>query len=229
MRGRVLLPLLFALSGCAMYPRQPEEVALRELTVEFRLASPMKPSFYYFVALDLDNGAEPDDGPVPIINGPPWGNGWGAISGTENQEEPGYYVEWHLGLPVQFVMGQERGRPYRWETADGGKVLRVTVDLGQVESILGRRLTRVDLNIIATDIVVQNPAYGGEKWTDALGESGTSYLRIPLDVDRDYYNSDAAEPEREGDVLDRTGRRVAEETAKPLDIVDWHIRVRVGG
>jgi len=231
LKGGAPLPLLaLCLASCAMYPKQPQKLALRQLTVEVRLASPMEPNYFYFVALDLDDGSEPDDGPVPILNGPPWGNGWGAISGTGNKEEPGYYVVWHLGAPVQFILGQERGRPYQWEISDGGKLLTVTVDIGQVEDVLGRRLSRIDLNIITTDVVVQNPAYEGEKWTDALGEGGTSYIRrLPLNVDRDYYNSHTPEPEGEGDVLDRSGRRVGGVRAAPLDIVDWHIRVRTGG
>ncbi len=228
-KAALLLPML--LSACAMYP-EVEGERMRLLTVEALLAQPLRGEYFYYIAVDTDNGAAPEDGPVPILNGPPWGNGWGAISGTGNEEEPAYYVRWHFYGAHQFAQGTESGRPYECRLEEGGRKLVVTVDLNQVEDLLGMgrgSLRRVDLNIIATDVVVQNPEYEGEKWTDALGETGNSYVSIPLDRNWDYRNQDSPEPEGEGDVLDRNGRVVPEEEAdaKPLDIVDWRIKVRV--
>ncbi len=59
------------------------------LEVWVRFAGPVNDSAYYFIALDRD-GDFGEDYPIPIANGPFWGNGWGTGSIT-------HFLEYHLG------------------------------------------------------------------------------------------------------------------------------------
>ncbi len=85
-----------AISGCARGGEGQQVVpeVVLEITVTF--AGPIEDAFYYFFALDID-GDFGADGPVPVVAGPDWGNGWGTGSIT-------HYVEYHQGRYELFAV-----------------------------------------------------------------------------------------------------------------------------
>lgn len=87
------------LVGCARFPSNPiSNAPPRQLIVTVRFAAPINDAYYYFVAFDTNQ--DPSDGPVPVVQGPYWGNGWGT--GPIAQ-----FVEYHngqFGVFVPFVL-----------------------------------------------------------------------------------------------------------------------------
>lgn len=85
MLGIACLPM-----ACARYPEGggPGNFPERVLIVEVEFAGTLNDAYYYFVAFDTDGGA--DTGPLPIVVGPYWGNGWST--GTVAA-----YVQYHGG------------------------------------------------------------------------------------------------------------------------------------
>ena len=100
-------------------------------------------------------------------------------------------------------------------------MFHVTVDLESLTTaeIPLDKLQNLDVNVITTDKLVQDPNYSGIKAVDGLGPSGNDYLTIPLVNNRTFTNADLPEGSRE----------VAGDMQHPdpdLDIVDWKIEVR---
>jgi hypothetical protein len=90
--NRLLLSGLLAsllLFGCARFPSgSVSNPAARQLVVTVEFAAPLDSRYYYFVALDTNQDSS--DGPVPVVQGPYWGNGWGTGPISE-------FVEYHNG------------------------------------------------------------------------------------------------------------------------------------
>ena len=90
--NRLLLSGLLAsllLFGCARFPSgSVSNPAARQLVVTVEFAAPLDNRYYYFVALDTNQDSS--DGPVPVVQGPYWGNGWGTGPISE-------FVEYHNG------------------------------------------------------------------------------------------------------------------------------------
>ncbi|MBD3173550.1 MAG: hypothetical protein GF320_00100 [Armatimonadia bacterium] len=86
----LLIASLGLVLGCARWPDEGGEDSFPrrviEITVEF--ADPINSSHYYFICFDTDG--DRDTGPLPIPEGPFWGNGWGTGVITA-------YVKYHAG------------------------------------------------------------------------------------------------------------------------------------
>ena len=204
---------MFFLAGCARYPSTPVGPApTRQLMVEIRVAGVINPNYYYFLAMDPDDA--PEDGPVPIVSGPEWGNGWGVISGTG--QPPPNYARYHANIYRQFrYIGyeQDQGPCFQgWISADG-KSLHITIDLDLVTVVANY----LDINFINTDSLVPPPPDQGLfKIYDALGPTGNDFITIPINVNGIYTNSQAAIRELEGDC-----------ELPDIDIIDWTIEIKL--
>lgn len=91
--------VLLLFLGCARFPAEPvSNPAPRQLIVTLRFAAPVDDRYYYLVALDTNQ--DPSDGPVPVIQGPYWGNGWGTGPITRFVE----YYSGQFGVYQPFVL-----------------------------------------------------------------------------------------------------------------------------
>jgi hypothetical protein len=85
---------LSVVSGCARYPEGPGDgVDAPDRVVAFRMTvkGRINPLYYYFFAVDTDQD-QGRDGPVAVVAGPFWGNGWGTGSISR-------YLEYHIAAP----------------------------------------------------------------------------------------------------------------------------------
>jgi hypothetical protein len=78
--------------GCARYPADGgggPTYPSRLLSITVEMADALNTEDYYFVCFDDDG--DPQTGPLPVVQGPEWGNGWGTgtVSG---------YVEYHANV-----------------------------------------------------------------------------------------------------------------------------------
>jgi len=91
MNPRKLLLALLAvcwLAGCARFPEDGQNVApSNQMIVTCTTAGPINPDYYYF--FPIDPGTDASQGPVPVVQGPYWGNGWGTGPFTQ-------FVQFHL-------------------------------------------------------------------------------------------------------------------------------------
>jgi len=203
----LILAAMAALTGCARYPSTPvpPTAPARQLIVDLTVAGQINSQYYYFLALDTDGG--PTDGPVPIVAGPDWGNGWGVIS--DSIDPPPDYVMCHQGIYQQIHDNAYIGAPYQASVSADGTTIHLALDLDAVSTTA----TTLDVNLICTDSV-SAPMEGLFKTYDALGESGNDFITIPIDVSGIYSNSNSALTESEGDCED-----------SDLDLVDWRVEV----
>lgn len=93
--GLVVGPWVLAaiLVGCARFPEgfegiDPSQFPARLLLLTLTMADPISDQYYYYFAIDTDNDRA--TGPLPVVRGPFWGNGWGTGSIS-------YFVEYHAG------------------------------------------------------------------------------------------------------------------------------------
>ncbi len=126
------------LPGCARGgEEQPPVVPEKVLDFVIRFASGVMDNFYYYVAIDAD-GDDGLDGPLPVVAGPRWENGWGSGSFT-------HYVEYNQG---------------RYELYKAQLVASLTTATGGVSSIAGvpdstdagthqLTITQIDLGAVA--------------------------------------------------------------------------------
>ncbi len=75
-------------AGCIRYPpeERPVDVPERMLDVTVVFYDAVRDDYYYFFAIDTDE--DETNGPLPVVQGPYWGNGWGTGSMS-------YYVSYH--------------------------------------------------------------------------------------------------------------------------------------
>jgi hypothetical protein len=87
----VMVGLAVAVCGCARYPlgSGPDNLPERVLIVTLTMKERVLDSDYYYFAIDTDG--DDSDGPLPVVQGPFWGNGWGTGSMS-------YFVEYHAGI-----------------------------------------------------------------------------------------------------------------------------------
>lgn len=84
----ILLLLPACAAGCALFPENPGPPAPKnQLIVTWSMAGPVRSDYYYF--FPMDPGTDATQGPVPVVQGPYWGNGWGTGPFTQ-------FVEYHL-------------------------------------------------------------------------------------------------------------------------------------
>jgi len=88
LRTPLLLVLACCVAGCARFPATPEITAPdNQMIVTLVVAGPIRADYYYFFA--IDPGEDATQGPVPVVQGPYWGNGWGTGPFTQ-------FVQYHL-------------------------------------------------------------------------------------------------------------------------------------
>ena len=164
-----LLAGLAIIGGCARGEENaagniPDAV----LDVYVRFAGPIDDSAYYFVALDVD-GDFGDDYPVPIANGPFWGNGWGTGSIT-------HFLEYHLG---RYELYRANLAPVLRETAGSITAVAGTPtggDAGRYEVTIGA-LTFGSVSVTGAGMVTSANNAGGQNAgtialsTNAAGET----------------------------------------------------------
>jgi hypothetical protein len=119
-------------------------------------------------------------------------------------------------------VGQSLGFPFQAVLPNGGRSLRVTLDLRQ----LGADVPNLSVNFISTtelifSAVVVNP---DENTYDALGPLGNDYVTFPTNEFTTIQNGDFIPQEGAGDPT-LVGRATVEERAA-VDLVDWSITTR---
>ncbi len=88
LRRFFLLVLACCLAGCARFPEDGGTTAPdNQLVVTFTMAGPVRGDYYYFFPIDPSEDAT--QGPLPVVQGPYWGNGWGTGPFTQ-------FVQYHL-------------------------------------------------------------------------------------------------------------------------------------
>jgi len=85
-----LVAVTVAAAGCAWVPQGGggTDVPDRALIVTVTMADSIDANYYYYLAIDTDD--DRTDGPLPLYEGPFWGNGWGTGSMT-------HFVAYHAG------------------------------------------------------------------------------------------------------------------------------------
>lgn len=216
------LAILFGLvTGCARTPEGATSSLKKTISFDITVAGQINPAKYYFIALDVDQNSL--TGPIPAV-AQPWGNGWATGALT-------HYVEYSISQPNQFGVyrvvpdtnlqaADYIGAPYEASVINGN-TLHVTVDLSTLATneIPLDKMQSVNVNIITTDKIIQDPNYSGTKAVDGLGVSGNDYLTIPLTSNRTFSNAD----------LSGDSREISGDMTNPdpdLDITDWKIEVR---
>lgn len=219
---KLFVPLSPALGlwlwGCARFPPEGEVTARDLLIVEMRTAEPIDPNFYYYVAIDT-NG-DPADGPLPVVAGPYFGNGWGTGSFT-------HFVEYHGGV-FDFLRGGPDNRPppvslgppflREGPSPEAPNRLRIGIDLETLRPSPASPLpTQVEVNLITVNrLVLPGDVAPPDRAFDGLGETGNIYLSVGTTVERVRTNrTDPIEPQGDTPV-------------GAIDIVDWTIEVRKG-
>lgn len=214
-------PCLYLLSclliaGCARMPSAvtPPTAPTRQLMVQFTLAAPVDPAYYYFIAIDTDG--DPNDGPVPIVANPsaPIPATGVPLLISDSTLPPPFYLQQHQGAFFQYRDLQYIGPPYQGGLSQDGRTIAAIMDLDQIST----SAEHIEVNIISADRLLPPESQFIELNYDGLGPSGNSYVIIPVNVSGLYDNGGAITPEGEGDT-----------TFGALDIVDWTIEVRLTG
>ena len=216
------------LTGCARYPAETARSG-KQLVITMKVAGRISPTDssdptvrrYYFIA--IDNDASNLTGPWAVVVPPFGGNGWVTSADAARSigltsfisydplSPQGYVYD---VLPGSFFLNTSSPQsPVRWEIADGGWAIRVTVDFEQMAttSIKADDIRQLDINFITTNQLALNPDYTyPEREWDSLGPSGQDFVSIDTTSDRTYGSVDDS-----GDVTD-----------PDLDIVFWQVQVQ---
>ena len=193
--------LLLATPGCAKYPSGGTGSG-PELVVTMTVEGQINPNDYYFVIFDVSNDQHGSNGPVPVI-APPWGNGICAAQNPPSSTNPGAtsFVEYlgsssagngngyllNVFTNSNLTQYQAAGVPVQSTAVTGAaaNTLQFTVLLSQLatSSISANDITHIQINAIATDVIITNPTSTGPKDFDALNDPTHSvlsdYITIP--------------------------------------------------
>ncbi|MGD9496759.1 MAG: hypothetical protein AB7Y46_10695 [Armatimonadota bacterium] len=120
------------------------------------------------------------------------------------------------------AVGTSLGFPYESVLPQGGRSLRVTLDLAQ----LGSGVRDLSINFVTTTELIFDPTVVNpdENVYDALGREGNDYFTIATNQFRTIRDGDLI-GEEEADDPTLTGPATDEERAA-VDIVDWSVTVR---
>lgn len=194
--------------GCARFPDTlPTTGKQLVLTLTVRgkitLTDPADPSVrhYYFVAIDNDN--DQYTGPWAVAFPPYGGNGWVTSRDAAQSKGVTSFLEYSSANPSGYIYSFVPGSyltsytnpqpPLHLEILDGGRTLRVTIDLRQVETsdVPAERITQLDINFITTNELAINPnqVYPNRQF-DGLGPTGQDYVTIDTTIDRIYQGDD---------------------------------------
>lgn len=229
-KWKVLIYILIgtALAGCAKNPSSGV-VSGKQLVITLKVAgriSPIDPADpgikrYYFVAIDNDN--DQNTGPWAVVGPPYGGNGWVTSSDPVNSIGlTSYFVispEDQSGsvygiLPGSYFLGTTAPRPpIRYEIIDSSTAMRITIDLGQVETaaIPAANINQLNFNFITTNQLAVNPSYTYpyREW-DSLGIGGQDYISIDTNQSTTWSGDD-----EQGDVSD-----------PDMDIIHWSVEIQ---
>lgn len=204
-------------TGCARYPPEAIVQQFNLLIMDFSVAGKINPDYYYYWA--IDTAGRSDSGPLPVIQGPFFGNGWGTGSIT-------HYVEFHHNQFRVFRFRsepeknevQELGPPYN--SALRGDGLRVELDLETLRGNDGTLPRSVNLNFITVNLLVlAGDIPPADRAYDGLGPTGNNYLRsVSLQEERVISNAQGG-----------FSYEMANDTLVPdIDLIDWRVEVRLG-
>jgi len=120
------------------------------------------------------------------------------------------------------AVGNSLGFPYESMLPQGGRLLRVTLDLEQ----LGQNVADLSINFIATTELIFDPTVVNpdENVYDGLGRRGNDYFTIVTNQYRTVRDGDLiTEEEADDSTLDGPG---SDDDKAAVDIVDWSMTVR---
>jgi len=230
------LSLLLWLAGCARYPTGNElgpNIPPLTLYSEITLADNIKPNHYYFMALNTDGTSQ---GPVPVIAGIGFGNGWGTISGTGPNDpvrQPPFFVEYYNGTFTQYRVNpatgvaESLGTPYRGQilAADRtpsiiGPIITVEVDARQIMPTGVALPSFVQLNWITMERIAQNPQeIGVSQQYDGFGADGNLYFQVPFDQTGPWISG-------VGSIPPQPSKNTLRPDTQDLNIINWRVEVR---
>jgi hypothetical protein len=214
-----------AATGCARYPTEIIGQQYNLLIMDLTVSGDINPNYYYYWAIDTTAG---DEGPLPVIQGPFFGNGWGTgsithyVEFTNNQFRVFRFdpeMEPQENTEPQEINVVELGPPYNsFQRADG---LRVELDLDTLKKDpADPPLRSVHLNFITVNVLVlPGDLPPADRAYDGLGPTGNNYLRnVSLQEERPISNAQGGfsyEAANDTDVPD-------------IDLTDWRVEVRLG-
>lgn len=228
----LIISLCLFLAGCARFPSSiTNNAPTRTILSRISVAGSINPNYYYFLALGVDQtGAT---GPVPVVTGPGYTNGWGTITGLPagQVEQPPFYVQYHNGSFQQYLNGQPIGVPFTASiSADGtngdvSNTITIEIDQQVLTGLLGSTLAPiVQLNWITMDEIDIPPQSDiTTKEYDGFGVAGNDYLsEVPLTVANTMQSGVNGIPE---EPTYNQGERTT--ANNDLDIREWQVDVRI--
>lgn len=226
--GGLVVLVALLVGGCARLPSDGTipDIPPRTLLSEITVAGEINPQYYYFLALGTDQTRA--TGPIPIVTGPEYGNGWGVIGPLGQNDplrQPPFFVQVHNSIFEQFRVdpvtniATPLGPPYRGEISQDRT--RITIEIDQ-RLIATPIPAVVQLNWITNTEITTSPGQiGYAKEYDAFGRTGNGYLDgIPLDVVQAWTDGQAGIPKEEPN--DSTD--VAD-----IDLIGWRVEVKIRG
>ncbi|HEX2951274.1 MAG TPA: hypothetical protein VHV83_17155 [Armatimonadota bacterium] len=222
-----ILTISILIAGCARFPstgnisNAPSRTLYSEITLQDRI----NPNYYYFLALDTDQNTA--TGPVPVVTGYGYTNGWGTIAPTppdENPIEPPFYVEFHNGIFEQYRNGQPLSPPFRSGLSEDGKTLWVEIDESLLDPLIGSVSSPiVQLNWITMEDIDPSLSEGDRKQYDGFGRTGNDYLdAVTLKTAMTWTSG-------EGTIPVEYPYGVEEQTTsnEAIDIVHWQVQTKI--
>lgn len=215
----LIAPVILLIAGCAKSPPNATIVTGKQIVITMTVAGEINPNYHYFVAFDTTG--TPTPGPLPVVASP-WGNGWGTGNITSYivydavQPQGGYGI-YTIQSGTNLLGNIYIGPPISSITPPAGaNKIEFTIDLGQLATLAlpADQINTVNINFITTDVIPVDPNFPGPKYYDGLGETGNSFITIPILVNQRYTNAQTA-IERAGDT------RIPD-----LDIIDWSVEVQ---
>jgi len=204
-------------AGCARFPADGGTGDNPPVTIytEISLNGDYNPAYYYFFAVDTD--ADDADGPVPVVTGPEYGNGWGTISGlgpNDPIQEPPFYVIFNGGSFQQYRNGEPIGRPFRAEVRDNNRII-LEIDARDMVAPGDPLPATMQVNWI-TMKTLEIPLQGIKEY-DGFGTNGSEYLAyVPLDQNRTFYSGDPGIPEELPNDTTNT---------PAIDMIGWEVSI----
>jgi hypothetical protein len=208
-----------AATGCARYPAEIIGQQYNLLIMDLTVSGDINPNYYYYWAIDTAAG---DTGPLPVIQGPFFGNGWGTgaithyVEFTNNQFR---VFRFEPGTEPQENKVIELGPPY--DSARQADGLRVELDLDTLKANPADPPPRsVHLNFITVNVLVlAGDLPTADRAYDGLGPTGNNYLRsVSLQEERVIANTQGGFSYEAPNDTD----------APDIDLTDWRVEVRLG-
>jgi hypothetical protein len=233
--GAMLIILLSV--GCAKFPSNGVPQTGKRLIVTMTVNGQINPNYHYYIAfytLALDPAAQLSQGPVPVVSGPGWGNGWGTSATPSSQgmqtyvvydaNQPQGYGVYQIAKDTNLLGKTYVGPPISYVTPPAGSnKLQFTLDLSQLAiptfltttDEVNSLIDQINVNFITTNIVPSSTAFDGSgRFYDGLGLTGNTFEPIYIKSTQSNSNT-KTHVEDAGDV-----------PLPDLDIIDWSIEIQ---